>query len=240
MLDKIERSFWSCTEVPIRNISLDTRFNLPLSCPSSLLGHRDESRRWQTGFEGEADLWGLRRAQERKGGGEVAELNLQVRLFGHLPASLRCPLLYLSTWSFCLLSSPPLLFLSFPWSGPGRSLDGDGFPACLATHHLPSFHLLYLSIYLSFLTLSCLSFHAVFQHLSTLQICPLSKWKHSQSTQNVERCPSFFLWSHFSLQLIWPSPSYTHLWYLHLWGQCALFLHLFAPLVTAIKRKANP
>jgi len=69
-------------------------------------------------------------------------MNLQVWLLGHL----RCPLLYLSTCSFCLLSSLPPLFLSFPRSATGQSLAGDGFPACLATHHLPSLSLLFLFI----------------------------------------------------------------------------------------------
>lgn len=56
--------------------------------------------------------------QKRERGGcrekKRAELNLQVRLFGHLPVSPRCPLLYLSTCalSLLLLSSSALPLFS--------------------------------------------------------------------------------------------------------------------------------
>lgn len=142
---------------PVAHISLTPSLTFlsltpPLSrCLSSFLGHQDQSKQRKTGFEDEADGRGLksrgkasRRARKKKEGG--AELNLQVWLLGHLPVSPRCPLLYLSTCSFCLLSSPPLLFLSFPWSTTGQSLVGDGFPACLATHRLPSACLVFLFI----------------------------------------------------------------------------------------------
>lgn len=80
---------------------------------SSLLGHREiRAGRRQTRLKDGADERGFKE-QRKEGEGETwggAESNLQVRLVGLVPVSLRCPLLYLSTCS----SSPLLLFLSFP------------------------------------------------------------------------------------------------------------------------------
>lgn len=85
-----------------------TRTHTSCVLRSSLLGHGDQSRQRHKWLKDGADKRGFeeqRKEGKKKGGG--AESNLQVWLFGHVPVSPHCPLLYLST-----CSSSPLFLCS--------------------------------------------------------------------------------------------------------------------------------
>lgn len=86
-------------------LSHTPRFHLASFSPplAARPDHRQQRQRWvrrrggQQGFGGAEE-----RPGEEKKKKERTELNLQVRLLGHLPVSPHCPLLYLSTCSVSL------------------------------------------------------------------------------------------------------------------------------------------